>query len=355
MSLSELAYKARIAIKVGGVFFLAIILIYASIVVVLMNIKKPAPEVVSQNLNIAFGQIPRVSIEEAREGGSYRFVLHTIDGELPQATTEAHVYYVPNPDVTLSYIKQADAIAQEFNFDTQTLRPQRVDEGSVRYEDDTKVLLVDIRNFNYTFTFKPSTLLQGLVEATPSADIDTIKDSLVNRARTPFLSIEGGGAALAGGSFNMVYLTYNLAEGEFVPTQDNEQPQAVRVDFFKPDESLKLVTPSFFTSQNYAILAPLTDDAQVVAAQLRTYEKLIDGAGMYPLISVQEAWKGLEEGNVKIVSVADKADSAIKIQDIYVAYYDPESYQQYIQPVYVFLGSDNFVGYLPAIPSEYAL
>jgi hypothetical protein len=38
---------------------------------------------------------------------------------------------------------------------------------------------------------------------------------------------------------------------------------------------------------------------------------------------------------------------------MFLGYYDPDIYQKYLQPVYVFLGNNGFVAYVPAIKEEY--
>jgi GTP cyclohydrolase III len=38
---------------------------------------------------------------------------------------------------------------------------------------------------------------------------------------------------------------------------------------------------------------------------------------------------------------------------MFLAYLDLDAYAEYVQPVYVFLGNDNFVGYVPAIDDKY--
>ncbi len=357
MTLSDLAYKARIAIKVGGAFFVAIVLVYAVIAFVFMQVGNKTPEVEPQNLNIAFANVPPVSIEQALDldGARYTYLLNTIDNDYPVTTSAAEVFFVPTKNVTLSYTKQADAIAQEFGFDTDAVRPKRLNEGEILYEDANKRLDVDIRNFNYTFSLKSSPSLQELVEATPSADVVSLEDSWKSMAQNIFLQSQSGNDVLSGASTNVVYVSYDLSKGTYTPIDDETQPQAVRIDFFKKDDLLPIVSPYFFTSQNYVILAPLTPDATVVQAQIKTYPKLLEGAGRYPLITAEEAWKQLESHKAKVVSIADNPELPIKINNIYVAYYDPESYQQYYQPVFVFLGSDNFVAYLPAIKLQYLL
>ena len=43
----------------------------------------------------------------------------------------------------------------------------------------------------------------------------------------------------------------------------------------------------------------------------------------------------------------------IKIRRIYLAYYDAGIYTEFLQPIYVFEGDNDFVAYTPAITSNY--
>lgn len=38
---------------------------------------------------------------------------------------------------------------------------------------------------------------------------------------------------------------------------------------------------------------------------------------------------------------------------MFLGYFDPDVYQEYLQPVYVFIGDDDFVSYVPAVSGEY--
>ena len=39
----------------------------------------------------------------------------------------------------------------------------------------------------------------------------------------------------------------------------------------------------------------------------------------------------------------------VTIKSMKLGYFDPDIYQNYLQPVYVFLGEGDFVGYVPAV------
>ena len=367
MTLSDFAYNVRIFLKLGGLFVGLVLLAYVAIIV-LLSVAKGGRGGGSMQAQIpatqtAFGQLPPLVVERARAPQKLSFVLDTIDNALPAATTSAAIYFFPEGTITFTSTKQAATLAKKFGFD-ETIAPIRVDDALTRYEDTTKELIINQKNFHYQYRLKASPALQQLIEATPSAQVELLEEGFTSKARTAFMDYGSYGTSLAGGKTNVTYLTYDLGQQTFVPVKNGEQPQAMRIDFFRENlGTFPAVSPTYFTSQNYAILAPLNENVQIIEMQYRSYQTLAEGEkapgttypGSYPLVTIDEAWKALEAGKVHTISIADNPTTPIKIRDIFVAYYDPESYQKYYQPVYVFLGSDNYVGYLPAVATPYVL
>jgi len=48
-----------------------------------------------------------------------------------------------------------------------------------------------------------------------------------------------------------------------------------------------------------------------------------------------------------------KEEKDIILKKMFMGYYDPGIYQQYMQPIYVFLGDDDFVVYVSAIEDSW--
>ncbi|MCS6956503.1 MAG: hypothetical protein NZM02_01490, partial [Patescibacteria group bacterium] len=59
-------------------------------------------------------------------------------------------------------------------------------------------------------------------------------------------------------------------------------------------------------------------------------------------------------GKGKVVA-ATLGKKDIVIKKIEIGYYDFDSYQSFLQPVYLFLGEDNFAAYVPAITSQWLI
>lgn len=355
MTLSELSYTIRTYGKVAGIFFVVVIVFYVLIVLILSAASENPSRSVANGLNPTFGSIQKVVFEQPLQTEKLSFVLDTIDGAYPSATTSASVYYVKLPDITLVYLKRVEQIAKNFGFDVEKTPYTRIDDAWVKYEDDVAVLNINTRTFHYYFSLKPANKLQELMSASSSADIATAQDTLTNRATSALSGQDSYPENIATGKKNIVYLRYDYATLSWVPASDSEVPQAVRIDYFRQDMELPFVSPRFFSSQNYVILAPVGPEGETVEMSYKNFITIDNGGSLYPLISPTDAWKRLEEGNVTTVSLATEHALPIKIRDFYLAYYDPESYQEYIQPVFVFLGSDNYVGYTPAVKDTYLL
>ena len=93
-------------------------------------------------------------------------------------------------------------------------------------------------------------------------------------------------------------------------------------------------------------------DYKVIKAKVSFYEKSDEQTGVYPLKTGEQAWKDFSSGKGTVVAAAAGV-SQISIKKMYLAYFDPASQQDYLQPVYVFLGDNNFAGYLPALDDQF--
>ncbi|MEO6508530.1 MAG: hypothetical protein ABIO02_01125, partial [Patescibacteria group bacterium] len=127
-------------------------------------------------------------------------------------------------------------------------------------------------------------------------------------------------------------------------------------DFFRPDidaipSPISTVTSKFPNSQNYVAMVFANNEMKVVKAQVQYFERSADQVGLYPLKSGDAAWQQLQEGKGYVIN-KHPDQTNIVIKKMFLAYYDPDEYQPYLEPVYVFIGEDDFVGYVPAVIDE---
>ncbi len=349
MTLIEFSNQARLMGKLIAFIFGVLVFSYLMIVALVTILKKPATDTI--RYNTTYGQIEKPNFSYVKDKAKYNFVLDTIDGSYPNTTMSAHIYFIPEKKTTLAYLTRAESVAKYFGF--EDIESARVNEGILKFEDNNQVLDFDVKDYHFNYQLKYTPLLEELVEATPEANFTLFEDNFIDTAREVLQDLDSYPTFLAAGKSNIVYLKYDYAKKSFIPIGSGDIPQAVRVDFFRKDEELPVIPPNYFESQNYVILAPLSRYPELIEAQFRAFDKLDTEPGEYPLISSQEAWKALEKGKARVISIDSNAKKTIKIKDIYLAYYDPLLYQKYFQPVFVFLGDYNFVAYLEAVKPEY--
>lgn len=352
MTLTEFSYEARILIKIGAVILGVFALLGFMLFLFIVSFKKSGPQ--TALLRPSFNKVEKPLFDYALEQKKLNFVVDTIDGELPVTTSSARVFFIPDQATTLQYLKRIYTIAQGFGF-LDTVKHQTVDDTWVKFEDETKILKINIKTFHLDFIVKPTAELQAQFEATPEANFVNLEDNFIEFAKEEMSEHDAYPPELASGKTNIVYVRYDLIHQVYYPVKPGEIPQGVRIDFFRVDEDIPVVPPRYFEGHNYVILSPVSSDPTVVALKFSNFEKLNNEPGIYPVITSAEAWNQLTKGNVTTISLSEEPAKTIKIRQIYLAYYDPESYQKYFQPIFVFLGDNSYVGYLPAIVPSYYL
>jgi len=351
MTLSEFSLQIRVVAKVAAFFFALVIFFYLLIMLLLNSLKSELKQEIA--LNPVFGSVKAPVFEHAQGNAKYNFELDTIDGKLPIATASARVFFIPEPKSTLAYLTKVDSLATSFGFDTGVTKPLTLNDEWVKYEDARQLLEVNIRSYHFRYRLKPGAELDSILTATPEAKFIGFESSLIEEAREALSSRESYPAHLAAGTTTPVYVRYDAIQDDYVPVKPEEGPQGIRVYFGRVEEDLEIATPERLVTQNYVTIAPLNHYSQVIEAEYLSFAKLDTDPGIYPLITSEEAFAKLKQGAAKTIFVDAGAPAKIRIKELYLAYYDPDSYQPYFQPIYVFLGNHNFLGYLPAIKDEY--
>lgn len=355
MTLTELSYQSRILGKILAIVFGISLLFYFMILLLINSLKKPLRQ--EAVIKTSFGKIEKPFFNDAQLPKELMFELDTTSGELPQTTSSASVFFVPDRQTTLLYLNKIDTIAQNFGFDTQTTKYQLLEDANwVKYEDELRELTINIKFFHFKFRLKPNSILQQLVEVKPEERFTNLENQFIETARVKLQENDAYPAELASGKTNITYMRYELGTSSFVPVGPGEIPAAVRIDFYRKGEGdISTVSPQYFTTQNYVLLAPLGRQQEVVEAQFIHFDKLNDEPGVYPLLTNTQAWELLKTNKATIISSAVPAVEKIRIKDMFLAYYDISSYQRYFQPVFIFLGDNKYVGYVPAVSPEYIL
>ena len=341
MTLTELSYYFRKYLPYVILFFIIFLIFFYSIKLTLIYLNSSKTTVVYTNP--IFGKIGPPEIPQSTTSANLKFTLDTIEGVPVTATEAAKVFFLPQLNPRFGYSEKIYLIAKSFGFDTAVVRHKLVDKTAT-FADADKTLTIDISNFNFKFDRK----VDDALFSSPQLTIPT-KAIIENKAIDFLKKIGRYPEELGKGTVNVIYLKHNPGNENFINVEKSSLAQLVEVDFQRPDiDGYSVVTPKFFTSQNYVIMLFQGTDYQIIKSQISFFEKSEEQVGTYLIKTGGEAWSELNSG-LGFVVAGTQGQQNIVIKDMKLRYFDPDIYQSYFQPVYYFLGEGDFVGYVPAV------
>lgn len=346
-TLTSVTEFSRKALKVGGLSILAFLFLrfaFNSFVAYWKATHPPAPPPPT----VGFGILPApVFPNDDSRQKPQQYVLETRDGRLPEFSDRAKVFLMPKKAVSLFDHEDALRIAANYNF---IFEPQIVDDRTYRWQKTNPLLTtleLDLQEHVFTyqtdFMNRPDLLLnkQNLTrfDATQQAK------SFLNKADLLYDDV-----ATSSGK-----ITYLKAVGaELLPAVTPSDADFVQVDIQRTpiDETYQAYTQKGEEGVIHAIIGSLKGlDNSIVRMRYSYYP--IDYAQFhtYPLRSTKAAWNILQSGEGYIASPSSPKQATIR--EISLGYYDDINGQPYLQPIYIFSGDDNFLGFVSAIDSKY--
>ncbi|MCL4364114.1 hypothetical protein M1328_02640 [Patescibacteria group bacterium] len=347
MTLTELSYQVRKLLPFLVLFILVFLIIFYSfkLLFVYLEANQAKPPIVPT----LFGKIDVPTVNEATSSANFKFTLDTIEGHPVTTTDSAKVFFLPKPATRFGYREKIYLMAQALGYDTQ-VTDYKLNGNLAVFDDGIHVLTINIGNFNFTYESKPdsSTLASSGTYIPSQTDVQNKAiDFLKGVGRYP--------EELATGTTNIIYLKYDPGLDTYTNVDNQYSANLVEVDFYRQNvDGIPVATPRFFTSQNYVIMQFNKDGYQVVKAQVAFFEKSDTQVDLYPVKTADVAWQELLDGK-GIVVAATKGVRQISIKQMSIYYFDPDVYQSYLEPVYVFIGDNDFVAFVPAVTDQYLI
>lgn len=347
MTLTELSYQVRKLLPFFILFGLVFLIIFYSFKLFFIYLESNQPKaIITPSL---FGKINPPQVKEATTSAGFNFILDTVEGQPVTTTDSAKVYFLPKPATRFGYREKIYLMAKTVGFDTEQTKYSLTD-STAAFDDGQQKLTIDIGNFNFKYEGKPDP--SSLPQA--GSFIPSKKD-VENKAIDFLRKIGRYPDELATGTTNVVYVKYSPGLDSYINVDNISEANLVEVDFYRPNpEGVSIATPRFFNSQNYVVLLFTSSDYRVVKSQIAFFEKSDSQVDLYPVKSADLAWNELLQGKGMVVAAtAGKKDIIIK--KMFISYFDPDIYQSFLQPVYVFLGDNDFVSYVPAVANQYLI
>lgn len=355
-TLTQTAYIARKVIKFGIIGLIAFIVLRASYI----TFKKwyanrfPTPPTPP---NTAFGKLksPKFPIKENLPAFSYK--LETISGSLSTMPNQGQVFFMPQPSVNLFALENTINWAKLMGF----YQEPQISDYNLRFTNgpDNSVLIVNYlkKNFIYTSDWKNNPDI-----TTPKNPPD--QQTLVAIAKAYLKKKMVLSSDLENGTGEVIYLKYE--DGNLIETNRFEANLA-KINLFREDlnvqkeasaqpqtEKIKVLPDNPKQANVWLLISPnISSNDGVLETHYQDFPISQQKFASYPFRDINQAWTQLLAGKGYIANLGDNQNGNISIRRVYLAYFDSEQSQDYLQPVFVFEGDRGFFAYVPAISEEW--
>ncbi len=286
-----------------------------------------------------FGILPSIGFPlENNEGFEYR--IETVTGFLPTFPTTLPIYKLKKSEPTITALPDAKVKAAAIGY---TDGEQALSTSEYKWNNpslDTS-LFYEIYNLNFSVT----TTFANSASFLPMGGFS--KSDLMSVA-TAFISSLGGNIDDINTEKTTVSYYIPSSSG-MVPTTDTDTAPLARLELFQKNvNDLPIYYPSETGSTLYFTLALLERDPNVVEASYHHFTPNLSEGSTYYIKTAQEAYDELMSGKGYIVKPTE--NKSIGITEVLLGYYlNNTDTQEYLLPIVVFKGLDNFEAYVPAV------
>jgi hypothetical protein len=339
-NLVKVTKETRIILKVGGIIFGALLLLYFSVKggSIIRNIFFPKPPPPPKQ---EFGKLPHLSFTSQGTTG-VQFRINTIDGQLPKLIDRVNIYKLVQPEADLLALKNAKNTLSSASFvenqiklsDTLYQWSQTSTGVVIQYDIGTKNFTI---NSNYlTNPFLTTTNLipnekdikSGLISFLASLNADT-KDIDFDNSTVDLLQLQGG----------TLVKSENLGSAKFARITLVQFPvDKIPIIYDTPTGSILHFTVSYPAG-----------NLQILDGQFLHHQPDLQNKSDYPIKTSTQAFEDLKNGNAYMINPLNLTN--VDITNVEVRYYLDKNTNDYLLPIIVFTGI-NFTAYVDAIPNE---
>lgn len=361
-TLTEAAYYTRKAVKYGSV--LAVILIILRIAFAIFSawwrITHPPPPLPA---TVAFGNLPPLPFPE-QEVPELNLNLETITGETGEFGPNVPVHPTPERRASLLDLERATELAERIQFRSE---PRLLSGNTYRFTKDSPLpttLDIDIVSDHFVLDANWRAQPDLIAQSQSPSQVEA-----VTQAKSWLKSLEILPEDLAGGEAEVTFL--KVSGTEIVPALSQSEAQFARVDLFRsnlrigkqqegkqakngeePEEHRILPLNPEQGVVSITISGESRARTTVIQAEYKYIPIDYEESATYPVRDPDRAWKQLQEGEGYYASLPENLRD-IAVHTVSLEYLDPPRSGLYLQPIYVFEGDGDFIGYVPAIDEKY--
>jgi len=340
--------ETKILLKWGGISLLIIFILFIGIKSLTFIISLFTP---SSPPEASFGKLPQIPFpNQIKENISYS--LDTLTGFLPNFSDRAKVYKIaPEPPTLLGLDKTRKKISKiGFNSDGVQIAEdtyQWVDQNATAQKTTPLQRTIIMNIFSSNFTLSSSYLV------TPSLQTFSGPDEInqVTKIAKSFLSAMS--LSLQDIDEKKTKITsYSIEKSTLAPTSKISNTKIVKVDFFQKDiDRLPIYYDKGISTTINFLVGKEKNTLEIVDARF-FHKNISKTSSTYAIKTALQAYSELQKSKAYIAyKPADMVEFTIK--KISLGYYMGADQQEYLMPIVVFEGNNDFVAYVSAVKDEW--
>lgn len=349
-TLTQTAYYTRKTFKLGIILLVSFFVLKTSLktgIKIWRKFNPPPPPAPT----VDFGKLPKIDFPEQKlpeNLSKLNFRLETISGSLPTFSQRVNVYFMPKRGSNYMNLERATLKAKSMGFLDQ---PKEIGPTTYQWVTQTTpetTLEMDINTGSFHLRYQYENDQELLTSKHLPSNQEAAQEAKNFLVTNGFLADD-----LTEGSAEFDYLRFVYPN--LVPTASLSDADFVRTNLFRTNlGDFKIFPPNPKKSLiSFLFSGSRTANKRIVEIDYTHFPIEKQSFGTYPLKPINQAWSELQTGKGHIANLGQNENGNVVIREVYLAYYDSQKPQTYLQPIYVFGGDKNFFGYVSAIDPKW--
>ena len=341
MSLTYTAYVSRRIIKYGGLGIIGIALLWTLGKLTFQIYRAIRPPYTPPT--VKYGILNKMIFPE-KDISKKNFSFEFANDEVPSFSDQARVYIIHRPNNSILALEEAKKMAKKLDFSDE---PIEIRAGIYQFKnEDNKTLRINVLDDSFKMAYP---YLEDQMLLSPKSMPN--KEEAISKASASLNSAGKLTEVLENGEKVVSYL--KIGENGLKSTSSQAEANVAKVSFYREKlNELKILSKNV-DEASVSVLVSGSDVSEKKIIEINYKELNLDreAYSTYPIKTSSEAIADLQSGNYWPVSDTDKGN--VVIRDLYLAYFEPVTLTNYLQPIFVFVGDNDFVAYVPAVSDSY--
>lgn len=347
LSLSDASKDTKEILKWGGLILVGLItiLMLVRVVLYIKELIFPTPP---PRPTIAFGKLQPQIFPQSATDKNLTYSINTLSGNLPNLPDQTKIYRMQKiqPDL-LALNKARDMVGRAGFLENAVPITDRIFEWSNNPNllGIARKLRLNIVNYDFTITsayMSDQAVLSGKNLPNQSQAVDISEMMLENMSLLP------EDIDLSKTKTNLFFIKDNA----LTSATSLSNSQIIEVNFYQKDFNNLSIYYEKPNSSNISILVGGGESLGQVVGANYIYQSISDDSSTYPLKTVSQAYEELKMGKAYIASYLG-SEPNISIKKVFLGYYMGAQSQDFLMPIIIFQGDDEFYAYVPAVTDEW--